>query len=166
MLLFLDCEFTDFLDIDLISIALVSDTGRHEFYAERTDFRREACSEFVRAAVLPLLGQVSGAGCDREELRTRLWAFFASLPGEVQLATDSRHDLDLLGDALGEGWPPNLARSVLDLREQLGHPAYDLAVGRYHAQPGRPWHHALHDAHANRAGWKAWKKLNNRAGHA
>lgn len=92
MLLFLDCEFTDFLDIDLVSIGLVSDTGRYEFYAERMGFRHEACSEFVRAAVLPLLGQAPGAACDREELRKQLWAFFASLPGEVRLAMDSRHD--------------------------------------------------------------------------
>jgi hypothetical protein len=53
---FINCEFTDFIDIDLVSIALVCEDGR-EFYAERTDFRREACSEFVRMAVLPRLGQ-------------------------------------------------------------------------------------------------------------
>lgn len=41
MLIFLDCEFTGFIDIDLISIGMVSDDERHEFYAERNDFRRE-----------------------------------------------------------------------------------------------------------------------------
>lgn len=157
MLLFLDCEFTDFLDIDLISIGLVSDDGR-EFYAERTDYRREACSEFVYEAVLPLLGKDPAASCTREELKIRLWAFFATLPGEVRLATDSRHDLDLLADTLGEGLPPNPVNSVLDLWEQLGHPTFESTVSSYHAQPGQPWHHALHDARANRAGWKAWRR--------
>ncbi|SFJ84850.1 protein of unknown function [Paraburkholderia megapolitana] len=37
MRIFVDTEFTDFIDCDLISIALVADDGR-EFYAERNDF--------------------------------------------------------------------------------------------------------------------------------
>jgi len=47
MLVFLDTEFTDFVRPDLISIALVAEDGR-EFYAERTDYHRDACSDFVR----------------------------------------------------------------------------------------------------------------------
>ncbi len=38
MILFLDTEFTDFQQPDLISIGLVSECGSHEFYAERNDF--------------------------------------------------------------------------------------------------------------------------------
>jgi len=52
MLIFLDTEFTQFDRPDLISIALVGEDGR-EFYAERTDYHRDACSEFVRKEVLP-----------------------------------------------------------------------------------------------------------------
>lgn len=55
MLIFIDTEFTDFVQIDLISIALVTEDGR-EFYAERNDYRREDCIDFVRAAVVPMLG--------------------------------------------------------------------------------------------------------------
>ena len=57
MLIFLDTEFTDFpeSECDLISIGLVDENGR-EFYAESTQFRREACSDFVVDVVLPLLG--------------------------------------------------------------------------------------------------------------
>ena len=47
----------DFIDIDLISIGLVSEDGRATFYAERNDYRRAAVSDFVREAVLPHLGQ-------------------------------------------------------------------------------------------------------------
>lgn len=54
MNIFLDTEFTDFADCDLISIGLVDDNGR-EFYAELTDYRQEACSGFVNEIVIPLL---------------------------------------------------------------------------------------------------------------
>ena len=37
----LDTEFTDFVRPGLISIALVAENGR-EFYAERTDYHRDA----------------------------------------------------------------------------------------------------------------------------
>ena len=50
MPVFIDTEFTDFTQIDLISIALVSEDGR-EFYAERTDYRHEDCNGFVRVVV-------------------------------------------------------------------------------------------------------------------
>jgi len=58
MLIFLDTEFTDFpeSDCDLISIGLVDETGR-EFYAESVQYRQEACSDFVREVVVPLLGE-------------------------------------------------------------------------------------------------------------
>ena len=54
MLIFLDTEFTDFVDCDCIAIGLVAEDGR-EFYAELTDYRQEACSDCVRETVLPLL---------------------------------------------------------------------------------------------------------------
>jgi hypothetical protein len=58
MLIFLDTEFTDFpeSECDLISIGLVDENDR-EFYAESTQYRREACSGFVVDVVLPLLGK-------------------------------------------------------------------------------------------------------------
>lgn len=59
MRLFVDTEFTDFIDCDLISIALVATDGR-EFYGERSDYDQASCSEFVRAAVLSQLGQYPG----------------------------------------------------------------------------------------------------------
>ena len=67
MLVFLDTEFTDFTWPNLISLALVSEDGR-EFYAERTDYHRDDCSQFVRDNVQPLLGRVPGAACTNKEL--------------------------------------------------------------------------------------------------
>lgn len=67
MLIFLDTEFTDFVQLGLISIALVAEDGR-EFYAERTDYRQGDCTDFVCSAVLPLLGRVPGAACTAGQL--------------------------------------------------------------------------------------------------
>lgn len=64
VLVFLETEFTSFVRPDLISIGLVAEYGR-EFYAERTDYRRDECSDFVCETVLPLLGRVPGAACSR-----------------------------------------------------------------------------------------------------
>ena len=64
MLIFLDTEFTDSLDCDLISIGMVSEDGEHELYLERSDYRMEWCNSFVHAAVLPQLGSAR-SGHDR-----------------------------------------------------------------------------------------------------
>lgn len=156
MKLYLDCEFTDFIDCELISIALVSEDGQHEFYAERNDYVQTKCNNFVREAVIPLLGRFPEAICSREELRRRLWAWFATLPRDVQIAADSTHDRDLLWDAFGEGLPPNLNKQVFDLRPLIDTTVFNDAVCSYHDQPNQPWHHALHDARSHRAGFLAW----------
>jgi hypothetical protein len=78
MLVFLDTEFTNFVRPDLISIALVSEDGQ-EFYAERTDYCRADCGDFVRETVQPLLGCVPGAACSRSELTDRVCDWFTRL---------------------------------------------------------------------------------------
>lgn len=156
MLIFLDCEFTDFIDCDLLSIGMVSEDGQHEFYAERTDYTDSWCNNFVLEGVLPLLGQFPGAPCTRDELTKRIWEWFGTLPRHVQIASDSAHDRDLLWDAFGDGLPENLDKSVFDLRSLMDTTVFNDAVCRYHEQPNQPWHHALHDAHAHRVGWLAW----------
>lgn len=71
MLVCLDTEFTDFVRPDLISIALVAEDGR-EFYAECTDYNHDACNDFVKETVLPLLGCVPDAACTQTELTNRV----------------------------------------------------------------------------------------------
>lgn len=156
MLIFLDTEFTDFIDRELVSIGMVSEDGQYEFYAERTDYNDSWCNHFVHETVLPLLGQSPGSACTRHELTKRLWAWFATLPRHVRIASDSTHDRDLLWDAFGEGLPKNLDKTVLDLRSLIDTTVFNDAVCRYHGKPGQPWHHALHDARAHRIGWMAW----------
>lgn len=156
MLLFLDTEFTDFNDCDLISVGMVSEDGRYEFYAERTDYRHDFVNSFVRTEVVPHLGRFPGAACTGEELTRRVWAWFGTLPRRVQLACDSTRDRDLLWSAFVQGLPPNLDKTPYDLRGLIDTTVFHDSVCRYHEQPDCPWHHALYDARAHRAGWMAW----------
>ncbi|WP_018604849.1 3'-5' exoribonuclease [Uliginosibacterium gangwonense] len=156
LVVFLDCEFTDFIQIDLISIGLVCEDGR-EFYAERTDFSLEECSDFVSAAVLPLLGSDSEARMSREELTTRLHTWLAALPA-FMIACDSNHDRDLLVDALDYQPVNNLVGWInLNSLAPEEHAVFQHEAARYHDLPDHPWHHALHDARAHRVGWLATK---------
>jgi hypothetical protein len=155
MLLFLDTEYTDPFNIDLISLGLVSEDGKHEFYCERTDFEAGWCNAFVRTAVLPHLGQWPDLVADRVGLRARLAAWFATLPRSITIACDSYTDWELVLDALDGERPGNLTGRY-DLRGLIDHSTYHQAVCRYHELDGQPWHHALHDARAHRMGWLAW----------
>jgi hypothetical protein len=67
---------TEFIDFDLISIALVADDGR-EFYGERSDYDDASCTAFVREAVIPQLGQYPRRIFTREALRAALLAWMA-----------------------------------------------------------------------------------------
>jgi hypothetical protein len=158
MLIFLDTEFTDFIDCDLISIGMVTEDGQHVFYAERNDYKREWESDFVRASVLPHVGKVPAAVCSRDELTQRLWNWFSTLPGQLQIACDSVHDKDLLWGALGDGLPPNLSAAHKEIAFLAETPAFRNAASRYYQQEGYPLHHALHDAQALRHGWLASEK--------
>lgn len=160
MLIFLDTEFTDFIDCDLISIGMVSENGQYVFYAERNDYQREWVSDFARLAVLPHVGHSPEAICSREQLTQRLLRWFSLLPGRVRIACDSMHDRDLLWDALEGELPDNLDSGRYDLAPFSEEAAFRQAVFGYHSQTGHPWHHSLHDAHAHRLGWVACASSN------
>lgn len=54
-LLFFDCEFTDLSSsASLISAGFITQSG-DQFYAELSDYEENACNDFVKAKVLPLL---------------------------------------------------------------------------------------------------------------
>lgn len=163
MLVFLDTEFTDFIDCDLISIGMVSEDGKQVFYAERSDFEQSWCNSFVRAAVLPQLSR-AGPPVQREELQILLVNWFASLPRKIIVACDSYTDWELLLDALGNVRPPNLTGRY-DLRSLIDAGEFHRAVVSYHKKYGQ-WHHAGHDAQAHRMGWIAWmnSRKSSRAG--
>ncbi|GAC1318200.1 MAG: hypothetical protein NVSMB28_06760 [Collimonas sp.] len=68
--IFIDTEFTDFIDTHLISIGMAADSGE-EFSAE-VPYPDRPCSAFVREAVIPLLGRLPEATCSVENLHTKV----------------------------------------------------------------------------------------------
>lgn len=159
MLVFLDTEFTDFIRPGLISIALVTEDGQ-EFYAERTDYHQDACSEFVREVVLPLLGRVPGAACNRSELTKRLHEWFDQLPEPATIIYDFEGDWLLLVDAiLGRAYrnqPTNFGGKLHLGSSSITHPVFERAQNNIYT-PDWPPHHALADARALMAGYRAWR---------
>jgi hypothetical protein len=143
--LYVDCEFTDFICCELISIALVSETG-HEFYGECSDFDVSVCSPFVREAVLPQLGKPTAyvyTTCDLRDALLNWWRKLSAAVSECLVCVDNVIDWDLLIDLLGEvpsGW-----RGIL-----VGHLTDPGRKEAYFSQHGGR-HHALHDARALRA---------------
>lgn len=158
MIIFLDTEFTDFIDCDLISIGLVSECGTREFYVERTDFELSWCSSFATYDVIPLLGRDPQAQMTREQLHHALWAWFGKL-GDVEMAYDYANDWDLLMDALvdfGHTERPSNIVGRIDLRACMFDPVYTRAMNDFYRKGGLR-HQALADAKAHRAGWQAWQ---------
>ena len=155
MLVFLDTEFTDFARPELLSLALVAEDGR-EFYAERTDYRQNECSAFVQEIVLPLLGRVPGAACDSAELALRLRTWFHALPEPSIIIFDYQTDWDLLAGAM-PGRPLDSFATPLYLNGYaITHPIFEQAQNLTYTQAWPP-HHALADARALRAGYRAWR---------
>lgn len=156
VLVFFDTEFTDFINCDLISIGLVTESGEAKFYGERNDFRVDWCSDAVRFNILPMLGGVPSLS--RAELRAELDHWIRSLDGHVQFLCDSSTDWELLVD-LFDGTLPSIASQGALMTEVRTRPEFSKAVYAYHSAPDHPWHHALHDACASRAGWVASQSL-------
>jgi len=154
--IFIDTEFTDFVDPQLISIGMVAETGE-EFYAELPyDFRR--CSEFVREAVLPMLGYTPEGQVAEDDLYVRItqWLRIVRLgDSAVQICYDYQTDWDLFVKALGGQTPSWCSgRLVADrINELLRH--------EYHEKNCLPEHHALNDAKANRYAFRESPPLKN-----
>jgi len=163
MLIFIDTEYTGLGQADpkLISIALVSEDGKNQFYAEiemGDGWARHDCAEFVLAEVLPIL---KGGECQvtRAKLKDRLLGWMASMPRSVQVACDSETDFRFLKQVLGTDWPEKLDTRYFDLRPLIDTTVYDQVVQRYYTSERLP-HNALNDAQAYRLGWLAWMDAN------
>lgn len=155
MMLFLDTEHTG-LGIDrahrkLLSLAFVSEDGRHEWYAEVDGWTLDECTPWVVRHVLPLM---TGPALDLNTARRSLTEWFTTLPRRVQVACDSPIDWSLLAGLIGDH-PVNLVQNRHDLAPLIDTAIYNNTVGSYFAR-GHPEHHALHDARAYRLGWLAW----------
>ena len=158
MILFIDTEWADQLANEVVSMALVSDCGKFEFYAERDPLPADA-TEFVKTVIYPLLERGRHALPDAS-FTQQLHTFFqtaqkAAKPDSVTVAYDHRNDLDLLGIALEAfnlpDTPPRPAFATLDLAT-LGaaFPQHvEACFAKDDALSARR-HHALVDARVNR----------------
>jgi hypothetical protein len=144
---FVDCEFTDFTSRALVSIGIVSEEG-DEFYAEVSDFPAEQCSDFVRAVVLPQLGQELSRVMPRGQVAGELASWLGAVPLKPRpvLCVDYAGDLELLLELIGalpRGWKTDFV--TLKLNPDAMQAYFDAHGGR---------HHALVDARAKAASFR------------
>ena len=156
MLIFLDTEFTglDQIKPDLISIALVDETGR-EFYAELPPATYQVqLSEWAHDNVVCHLrgGKYIQT---MEQIRGRILPWITATREKTMIVTDCPDaDFTLLKRVLLD-WPKNLAKEpMLFTSWSMGgnkQPALEKRMSEYFTQE-QPRHHALNDAHALRLG--------------
>lgn len=183
--LFIDTEFTDFYDSQLISIGIVADTGE-EFYMESTDFLPHRCNDFVEETVIPLLqgGEVCGSEADiRDKLFAWLnlliathataqdgllivydflmdWTFFETLTAtfdKKSLLIKKGASLSLEEHLLAR-YPEEVDRHIAILVLEAGEIIHDFYTAAYETSNARQ-HHALEDAKTLKQAWKnseAW----------
>lgn len=168
MLLFLDTEFTDFIHPELISLGIVTEDGKNEYYVECNEFQHP--SDFVREAVIPLLYQ---EGMSKNKIQDNLYTWLEKLSGnDYQFIVDYQTDWDLLVDIM-DNFPKNIDPSVLNFNQQLQTKIvlssmksgkldistkdimseYNNEVEDYYFKNKLPHHHALFDARAMQRGW-------------
>ena len=143
MRVFIDTEFTDFIDCHLISLGMVAESGE-EFYAE-VDYPESSCSPFVRQVVIPLLHM--HIKCNRDNLKQQIinWLKLVRRSNEeIKICFDYQTDFDLLLDAINGELPSfakgeNISRGISELL------IYDF----WKKNPSLHEHHALYDARAN-----------------
>jgi hypothetical protein len=149
MRLFVDTEFTDFIDCELLSIGIVSEDGR-EFYGERNDVDLSRCSDFARVAVLPQLGGDAAIIGSEEHLGAHLqtWLEQFRSSGPVIVSVDYPTDWELFTYLVRD--PDTLGTPSWIKGQSIRDMIAPQDVERYWNANGRRAHHALHDARANR----------------
>ncbi|KGX39523.1 3'-5' exoribonuclease [Burkholderia pseudomallei] len=150
MRIFLDTEFTNLQDPELISVALVAENG-DEFYGECIDFELSRCSAFVRETVLPQLGSPAGRAMPLDQLRIEVTGWLQRIPVRAPILCydyDGDHQLleRLMDGPLPKRWQMENIWTRLDAAR----------LEAFFAEQGRQ-HHALWDARANRASFKSTK---------
>lgn len=96
MICFIDTEFTDFTNMDLISVGIVSEDGKHEFYRENTSHIASWRTPFVNQVVMPLL---EGGSCamSYQWIARDLIEWIDALPdSEVTFVVDYVGDWELM----------------------------------------------------------------------
>jgi hypothetical protein len=171
MYLFIDTEFTDFINSDLISLGLVSEDGTKEFYVEITDFNRNYSSPFVRSAVYPLLDNAK-YGMSFKQAAEALEKWIANVGSyDITIVWDFNMDLYFFRELYNPTKPDPLlnvkdkiyskafANRLYELgfhmqqAHHIGQATLVHAMENYFERIDNRRHHALVDAKANRHGW-------------
>ncbi|HEY0661300.1 MAG TPA: hypothetical protein VGD21_08300 [Lysobacter sp.] len=159
--LFLDTEWADVIGSELVSIALVSEDGTKEFYAERDPLPPFA-TDFVRHAVYPRLDRGAAAVSDAA-MTAALRRFLATIHQPYVLA-DYPLDLQLLKYVLGGFDLPDADAAACG---PIPSPVMTLMVREglvtvliedwfaAHPNEAKRRHNALIDARALRMAWMA-----------
>jgi len=147
--LFVDTEFTDMLDCELLSIGIVSEDGR-EFYMERNDVDLGRCSDFSRVAVVPQLGQVGARAGSETEVAAALMAWLEQFrqAAPVVISVDHPVDWELVSYLVRDA--DSLLVPSWIKGQSIGPAIVPADIEVYWKLHGRMSHHALHDARANR----------------
>jgi hypothetical protein len=146
---FVDTEFTDLWSPELISIGLAAEGGESLYIeiapdpAGATGWAPSACSRFVQQVVIPMLegGRVA---CSRSEASGRILAWLESIPGGIELVSDSAVDFHLLHELWEPGMPSNLCA------EHVERATRESKRQCQSTREGLRRHHALDDAIALR----------------
>jgi hypothetical protein len=152
-LLFFDCEFTDLSNsASLISAGFITQSG-DQFYAELSDYEKDACNDFVKAMVLPLLSLPPISTAD---FFSSLTDWLSTLGVDFLFIADSDWDRKMLtktfasvGRNIPEGWhfqktPDNFTNGT---QRTLFN---DEMAAFFLRHPDQKPHHALSDARAIR----------------
>lgn len=159
--LFLDAEWADTLGCELVSLALVSEDGKHRFYAEADPLPVHP-TDFVRVAVYPHLDR--GATALRPRAMTQALRRFLAPLSTPDAISDFPNDLLLFqsvldGDALEEHERADLAPlPKVCLTKMIKDDIARRVQADYfsaHPEAAARHHHAAVDAEALRMTWLA-----------
>lgn len=151
-LIFIDTEFTNFSNPQLISIGLAASTGE-VFYAE-VPYSVSDCSEFVREIVIPLLSSEPPCSYDKLHIVLRDWFAVVKGRGNMTICYDANQDKDLFLQIFDQR-PPNF----LNFRNVGERHVNELLRHEFHTKEQLPEHHALHDACAMRYAFREWPPM-------
>lgn len=168
MKIFIDTEFTDFNNCDLISLGMVAENGE-EFYAENLDFAQQWASNWVQLNVLNLC-DFGKYGMKRAELGARAYEWLEQLDcNDHIIVVDYATDYILLERVMGTrhhkmAGVEHIFHHVVTHALSKGGDGADLRVAelkeifnkrfnQYFRETGEIQHHALSDARANRVSY-------------
>lgn len=176
--LFINTEFTDFTNCELISIGMVTSEGK-EFYGENASFDKTKSSAFVELVVYPLL-EPEKYSLPKEDLSIAMYKWLDDVPAEqITIMVDYDKDYILMFELLTKMHPKIIGVENILGAFQTGNDSknwvnrnqtqfdflksiFDVYLRFYYTDTHEKAHHALSDAKANRSAYYgALKKLNH-----